>query len=276
VIYGLTSSLDLLGGSWTALVAGDYQYIFPLPYRKKFGIRYLYTPSFIQRLDVFGIDCNDEIRALFLDALTRYYRYADIDLAFGSADNNWITRQRINYLLPLDSSYERITGAYHDEAKKSLRKANSRHCRFTSDVTPEVVIAMYRKTYGEKAGRPDDDYKAMLAYAREAQKTGNLLACGVENRENAELLFGAMFFLFNERIYYLLGAPTQNGRVARAGYFMIDSIIRQYSGTDKVLDFEGSEIPGVAEFYQKFSPRPEIYYHLHYNALPVPVRWFKR
>ncbi|HTE23383.1 hypothetical protein [Flavitalea sp.] len=276
VIYGLTYSLDLLGGSWDALVAGDYRYILPLPYRKKFGIRYLYTPTFIQRLDVYGNDCNEEIRAMFLIALERHYSYADIDLAFSSPETDWSSRARVNYVLPLLEGYDLIAGAYQEEATKCLRKANSRHCRFTGNVPPNDVIALYRKTYGEKAACSDDDYGGMLSFAVDAGKSGNLLSCGVENKDTGELYFAAMFFVFEKRIYYLLGAPTVSGRTARAGYFMIDSIIRQYSGEDIVLDFEGSDIPGVATFYQKFSPQTEIYYHLHYNHLPFLFRWFKK
>jgi hypothetical protein len=276
VIYGLTLTLDLLGGSWSALVAGDYNYILPLPNKKKFGIRYLYTPSFIQRLDVFGKDCTEEIRLLFLNALTRYYTYADIDLAFSYPQTGWSSRARVNYVLPLQDSYDLIAGAYQEEATRSLRKANSRNCRFAGNVSPNDVIALYRKTYGQKAATTDADYSAMLAYAGEAGRTGNLVSCGVENKETGALFFAAMFFVYEKRIYYLLGAPTQSGRAARAGYFMIDSIIRRYAGGEMMLDFEGSDIPGVAAFYQKFSPQTEIYYHLHYNALPLPFRWFKK
>ena len=276
VIYGLTYSLDLLGGTWDALVVGDYRYLLPLPNRKKFGIRYLYTPSFIQRLDIYGNDCNEEMHALFLDTLERYYNYEDIDLAFSIAKTDWSSSKRVNFVLSLSEKYEVIAGAYTEEATRSLRKANSRNCRFTGNVLPDDVISLYRNTYGKKTGRSNNDYSGMLAFALQAVKCDKLLSCGVENKDTGEMYFAALFFVYGKRIYYLLGAPTVNGRTARAGYFMIDSIIRQFSGSDMMLDFEGSDIPSVSTFYQKFNPQPEIYYHLHYNRLPLPLRWFKK
>ena len=40
-IYGYSWYLDIMSNNWDALVLGDYQLIMPLPWRKKYGIRYI-------------------------------------------------------------------------------------------------------------------------------------------------------------------------------------------------------------------------------------------
>ena len=39
--------------SWDALVLGDYDAVLPLPYRFKYGLKYIYMPYFIQSLGCF-------------------------------------------------------------------------------------------------------------------------------------------------------------------------------------------------------------------------------
>jgi len=62
----------------------------------------------------------------------------------------------------------------------------------------------------------------------------------------------------------------------RSMFLMFNELISEYAGTDKVLDFEGSEIPGVARFFKGFGAVKQHYYHLHINKLPLPIRWLKK
>ncbi|MGZ3950491.1 MAG: hypothetical protein ACXVBZ_03805, partial [Flavisolibacter sp.] len=54
LIYAYSYYLDATADNWDALVLNDYQAVMPLPWRKKFGVFYLYQPSFAAQLGVFG------------------------------------------------------------------------------------------------------------------------------------------------------------------------------------------------------------------------------
>jgi hypothetical protein len=41
---------------------------------------------------------------------------------------------------------------------------------------------------------------------------------------------------------------------------VIDSILKKYSETDYILDFEGSMIPGIARFFKSFGAKEEEYF----------------
>jgi hypothetical protein len=50
----------------------------------------------------------------------------------------------------------------------------------------------------------------------------------------------------------------------------------EYAGTNYILDFEGSDIEGIANFYQQFGSIPQPYYSLSYNHLPWLLRLVKK
>jgi hypothetical protein len=58
-------------------------------------------------------------------------------------------------------------------------------------------------------------------------------------------------------------------------YAIFDAFIKKYAGHDLVLDFEGSEIEGIARFYRGLGAKPVYYYSVKQNRLPVWARWIK-
>ena len=54
LIYGYSFYLDHMAGQWDGIVLGDYQAVMPLPWKKKFGIKYIYQPFLVAQGGVFG------------------------------------------------------------------------------------------------------------------------------------------------------------------------------------------------------------------------------
>jgi hypothetical protein len=54
IIYAFSWYLDIVCDEWDALVDDDYESVFPLVKRKKFGINYIYPPFFTQQLGLFS------------------------------------------------------------------------------------------------------------------------------------------------------------------------------------------------------------------------------
>jgi hypothetical protein len=57
---------------------------------------------------------------------------------------------------------------------------------------------------------------------------------------------------------------------------VLDYIIKQYSEKDMVLDFEGSHVPGIAEFYRSFGAEKKEFISLSKNNLPIFFNWIKK
>ena len=67
-----------------------------------------------------------------------------------------------------------------------------------------------------------------------------------------------------------------DGKVIGASHALIDAFIKDHAGQDLILDFEGSDIPNLAFFYNGFGATEEIYPALKINKLPWYVRWLKK
>ncbi len=53
-IYAYSWYLDVVAEQWDALIENDYERVFPLTWKKQFGVKFLYQPFFTQQLGVFS------------------------------------------------------------------------------------------------------------------------------------------------------------------------------------------------------------------------------
>jgi hypothetical protein len=58
-------------------------------------------------------------------------------------------------------------------------------------------------------------------------------------------------------------------------FFLIDKFIQEHAGEKIILDFEGSNLPGLARFYKGFGSDDFVYLQVRKNNLPKLVRWLK-
>ena len=277
LIYAHAFSLDQMAEHWDALVWGDYEIVMPLPWKQKWGIRYVYTPLFFQRLGIFGKNVDGTHAQAFYQLAARHFSFIDLMADQATTGNSWKIKPRKNFIIPLASPYHTIRERYTDECVKNIRKAESRYCLLTENVSIEQVMSLYRRAYGSYSGHiRNEGYARLRQWAEAAAAKGMLKSWGVVHARDNELLFGALLFQCHRRLYYLLGAPTAAGRQARATYYFIDQVLQRHAGQPLLFDFEGSDIPDVAAFYRRFGPQEEAYYHLLYNGLPWWIKWLKQ
>jgi hypothetical protein len=72
-----------------------------------------------------------------------------------------------------------------------------------------------------------------------------------------------------------MSSVTEQGKKMLANYFLYNEVIREFSGNSYILDFEGSDLPGVAYWYEKIANFNQPYFFLRYNHLPLVIRWLK-
>ena len=86
----------------------------------------------------------------------------------------------------------------------------------------------------------------------------------------------SLFFFDSRRIYNVVSSVTVAGRKLNANYFLYDELIKEFSEKKIILDYEGSNVPGIEMFYRKFGATPEPYYFLKWNDLKWPLKLFKK
>jgi hypothetical protein len=74
-----------------------------------------------------------------------------------------------------------------------------------------------------------------------------------------ELQAGAVLGQSSTRTIYLNGCNADAGKDSRAMFVLMDNLISRSRGADRIFDFEGSNIPGVARFYEGFGGTRTVY-----------------
>lgn len=241
---------------WVALVQNDYEAVMPLPVRKKWGlIPYVYQPFFTQQLGVFYPKETLVNLVDFIKAIPR--KYVRVNLQIHNFLPELALKSKTNYLLPLNKSYSEIEKNYTKDARKNLAK-----CEGTivdDKISIEEIVNLNKEIWGPlNAGVQQKDYNNFIQVCYEAEKRNALVKTRVSL--NGEMHGAALFLIGGKRIHYLCGAPTTEGRKHSSMHAIIDHIVKRFAGSDKILDFEGSELENVAVFYKKFGAVKEQYY----------------
>lgn len=274
LIYAQSWYLDKVCEKWDALVLGDYRYVMPLTYNRKWGVSYLYQPIFCQQLGIFPPPPQD-IRRLFQEELLRRFPFAEINLnaMHLPVDGLGASVTRHNYLLSLVDPYSALAENYSKHTKRKLNKAAENRLSCISGVSIKEYLQFKKENMAVKINKQTFlKLHNILAFAI-SRNLGQIY--GVYAEDNS-LCAAAFFIRHKKRVTYLNAASSESGKKLQAVYFLVDRFIAEHGGKEYVLDFEGSMVPGVARLYQGFGATPEHYSHLAWNNLPPYIKWFKR
>lgn len=275
-IYANDWHLDRTAVVWDALIWGDYEYVMPLPFRKKMGIRYVYQPLYCQQLGIFPSP-SIEISTQFYKILIDRFRYSDIHLNSLNppiqVEKKLKFLQRHNYLLALNKDYKTISSGYSKNAKRNLGKANNNNLNLIAGIRLEDYMAFKSENLLAKIRKEElQKLKSIIAFG---QYKGFGEIYGVYTSDN-ELCAAVYFCRWKDRVIYLNAASNSRGKELGGMYFLLDNFIQLNAGKNFNIDFEGSMLPGVARFYSGFGAKPETYFQLKINRLPLLLKWIKR
>ena len=261
-VYAYSWYLNCVCENWDVLVSGDYDMVMPLPGRKKYGIRYIHSPSWVQQLGVISKKTITEGTVLdFMGHIPR--KFLLVDYRFNAANplNHEPKHQRMNYILPLNKGFEQLFEGYNKNRRRISRLGFDDFVLEKQGGQADFV-ELYRSM--EKNYTPDKN-------ALEKLKSLSMLNNGFIKiwnvYKNGVPVAGLLWTLTRQRITYLVPVVKQEFRKDHLHTFLINELIRTYQHTDMILDFEGSMIPGVANFYRSFGAVQEPYYL-------VKKRWF--
>ena len=261
-IFNRSWYLDAVADNWGAIITEDYKTILPVPYTIKLGLKQMYQAPFTREYDIVGSEFNWTEAAKFLAENLKaiHFRNAKENL-FEDGE----TRQH-QYL----SLHGQPAQGYKTNAKRLIKKAKEKFSVELHD-NPSVLIDLFKENVAHKIDSiGEDDLKKLDQLMTNAliNKAGELWVI----RESTEIK-GAGFFLKDKsRVTYLKGASTDDLKKAGGMYLLIDSAINLYAKNFTTLDFGGSSIEGVANFYKKFGALDRTYYNYTIDRLPF---WFK-
>lgn len=278
LIYGNVHFLDcVFDNDWNALVFDDYSAVFPFFEKKNLLFKRLVQPRMTQQSGLFIHTDSFKNKDLYLKKSLEYLLHQNMVGEITLNECNWISCfpneikvvPRTNYILDLNRSYSLIRERYNKNMRKKLSKNFDYVIESLSgeNLTIEVIkkiITHYKENVNIKYIRKNETFIFNLF-----KSLHNIDGIGMEavvvKDENQEFISSSLFISFENRIVYLLGSVNQKGRDSNAFSFTLDFIIQKYAEQPYHFDFEGSDIPGVKEFFLSFRPTERKYPQLYWD-----------
>lgn len=261
-VYAYSWYLDIVADNWDVLVLNDYEAVMPIPWKQKYFIKYITQPYFCQQLNVYSEeDLKNEVFRDFFNHIPKHFFLIDINLGFKI--DIYVTKKQ-NFTLSLGADYASIYQNYRKDRKKSLRKAAQGNLKFVDFDTKETLINLYKNVFNflDMSEKYFNTINKVMEYCLTNGKgfIRNIFL-------NEELLCSGFFLKYNNKIYYLFAASSKNGKQYGATTYLLDSVIKEYSETNYILDLEGSSIPSIANFYKSFGSDLNHYYNYKSNVV---------
>lgn len=258
-IYAQSWYLDAVSPGWKAIIIGNNEAFIPLTIKKKYGFLKLWVqPPFCQQLGVYCTDKFDLKYLKIIEQIAKKFIKTHIHLnAFNPSSD---LQSKPNYILSLNLAYSTLKSNYSKDARKNIRPDLDYSIKEEelTEYNFENLWSLYKTQYGEKIKLSSMLKLRLKTLLFSAQKMSCLKYITYLNSENATLYSAALLF-FENRIYYLFGAPSNQGRSKNITHYFINDIIEKNAEQALILDFEGSAIPSVAAFYKKWGTKEESY-----------------
>ncbi|MEN8201053.1 MAG: hypothetical protein ABFS28_00560 [Bacteroidota bacterium] len=268
-LYPYSWYLDTVASRWSALVVDDYNFVMPVVWKQKYGMKFIYQPYYTQQLGVFSKEYVDPtlIREL-LSLLYRKYRFGNLNFNtknLVSEDENISVYDKSNYVLGLAGNYEELYARFSKNAKRNIKRSHDYNEEIVKDASCEEVLAFKREN--DLIKRSEGEYRWLLNLMETIRKNNAGIVYAI--RDSGRIIASAFFAFSRTRGIYLVSASNEQGKEQRSMFKIVDAFIREHAGSDLILDFEGSNIPSVARFFAGFGARPEIYQGINFDRLPV-------
>lgn len=275
MIYAFSYYLDHMADNWTGLVLNNYEAVMPIPWRKKMGIRYCYAVPFVQQLGWFAAS-NILEDGIFPTSLLGFVKYGGYAFNYSNNVNVESAENHANYIIDLSLPYAAISDNYKEDAVNNIKKAN--RCNLSYGIgSSELAIQSYRYHYGQRLHNVlERDYTNFAELVKLLEKKKQAFARCVIDKSSGNVLSVALFLKDARRIYNIMNSTTGEGRKKAANHFLLDNVLKEFAGSGLVFDFEGSDIPGIKAFYEKFGAANQPYKMLtKFNNLPFPLSLLK-
>ena len=268
------SSFDYISScceNWSAFIYGDYVSAFPFAHKNKMGYQVVFQPFFTRNFPFLGKDNKGFIDEVF-QYLYENYNHLDINLAVQLNYSFLKTKKFFFQGLELDKDYDLLHQAFSKNTKRILKKAQKLTIQNSDDI--KAFLTLFKNTVGNKLNYKEENYNALYNVIKNGISNNTIEFLKI-NKEN-EVLGYAVFQSHGNIINFIKGAVTNNGKKLGAMHVLINYCILQNANANKVLDFGGSNIKGVAEFYKKFGATDFAYYNYSFDRLPTLLKKFKR
>ena len=265
-IYAQKKILDALCESWELLVAGNYEFVMPVPLKRKLGFNIVLMPLFCQQLGVFSKLKDPEKEQQFLEYLQKNYRL------FSYAFNHQNTfspdlMMKKNYIIP-QTDYPTLRKKYFKGRKSTVKTAQY----LTYKEVKRVDVLDFIKDNFKGLDKQTDVTK-FFEYI-DFLDNENFLRIFGSYKEN-DLTNLAIIIEEEKRFSLLALINDPHFKSDNGASFLIDRILQE-NIAQKNFDFMGGNIRGIEVFFKSFGSELEQYPSLEKSKGELLRNFFKK
>lgn len=267
-VYLLPWYLDVVcgRGHWQAhlqVVADTVVAIWICNTRKKGRLTYSVTPELspYHGLHIVG----DHLAAADLEQFANYvrahYHYMEHDLA----PQDWLSAadEKTTFIINQSHSSDAAWGMMKSDYRRKIKKAKAEHT--VVEVEFDHFREILTQSFSAKEKKQPYNMALFSKLDAECKKHNTRRILGLTDQQGK--IVAAAYFLHDQQCtYYLAG-----GHVAGTNpmYLLLWEGIKQSLDRGRAFDFEGSMIPGVAQFFRGFGGQQTAYAHYTHSR----ARW---
>ena len=247
--YAKKEILDALSEDWELLVYGDYEFIMPIPIRKKLGLKIVVMPLFCQQLGIFGPKKNPEIEEIFLQYFLKNYKVLFYSFNYHNSFKEEFKIKK-NYFIP-KTEYSLLRKNYFKGRKSTVKTAQYLDFK---EVKLNEVSDFIRKNF--KGLEKENDLNKLFEYLHFLNSENKLKLCGSFKEEN---LTNVAILINDDECFALLGlVNNEKFRQDNGASFLIDCILKDHI-QDLSFNFMGGTIRGLEVFFKSFGAELQEY-----------------
>lgn len=225
------------------------------------GLFAILNPPFTQWVDI--LSTAEKETSSFRTIYQLLPRPAILDLSLhpkimvDASDTSISLSTRYSYCLPYANPAEEMISGYNEGLKRNLRAAAAAY-RLEEKNDVDTLARLCLETYAHKKVKALQEIHAVLpslARVLYQKHQGSILF--VSDREG--VIAAALFAWDAGQTYYVAGGRKPGEAGAAAHALLMHHAILQAQARNHDFDFEGSMIPGIANFFQSFGARPVPY-----------------
>jgi hypothetical protein len=270
-VFAQSFYLNATCPQWDALIIGDYESVFPLTYKTKFGFTYLPQPPFTSQLGVFG-KVNLEIEQSFFDYITQHYKLIDVELNISNKIVSEFITPKNTYILNYQSECK-----FNQNTKRNINKAIENGF-IVKHLEDKDIISLSQKHLNPFLEGEVNLTKSTVALLDDLLKNSieskTLYSFKVLDKNLTIKALG--HFIFNgKHALYLKGTNFDKADNSGSMHLLMKHAIEFFADRATFFDFGGGSKQGLANFYIGFGGKASTYSFLQVNRLPWLIKFIK-
>jgi len=264
--YCKRENLDFLCKNWELLVYGDYEAVMPIPFFKKFGIKFVDMPLFCQQLGIFSKINDNSINQKLVDYFRK--KYSIINYQFNYCNTIADIQEKKNYIIAIQE-YAFLRRKKYFKGRKSTVKT-AQYLEFREIFINSHILDFINKNL--KGLEKESELEFFIKYLFFLEKNEKLKMYGSYFQDN---LTNLAILTDDSGSYSLLGLINNEDMKEHNGAsFLIDRILHDHI-ENKAFNFMGGSIRGIEVFFKSFGAELQEYPVIQNSKKDIIRNWLK-